>query len=89
VTAELTAFIAERHRVPGDVSASRAPYIQHRGGPKGFIKVVDGGTSALPTTRETGSTSRSATSRATTAPISFCSISPSAGGSRSGDAREW
>jgi predicted pyridoxine 5'-phosphate oxidase superfamily flavin-nucleotide-binding protein len=42
VTAELTAFIAEQDTVFfGTASAAGAPYIQHRGGPKGFIKVLD------------------------------------------------
>jgi uncharacterized protein len=42
VTAELAAFIAEQDTAfLGTASADGAPYIQHRGGPKGFIKVVD------------------------------------------------
>ena len=42
VTAELAAFIAERDTAfLATVSATSAPYIQHRGGPKGFIKVLD------------------------------------------------
>ena len=42
VTAELAAFIAEIDTVfLGTVSGDGAPYIQHRGGPKGFIKVID------------------------------------------------
>jgi predicted pyridoxine 5'-phosphate oxidase superfamily flavin-nucleotide-binding protein len=42
VTAELAAFIAELDTAfLGTVSGSGAPYIQHRGGPKGFIKVLD------------------------------------------------
>ena len=42
VTPELAAFIAEQDTAfLGTVSASGAPYIQHRGGPKGFIKVID------------------------------------------------
>ena len=42
VTAELAAFIAEQDTVFfGTASAAGAPYIQHRGGPKGFIKVLD------------------------------------------------
>jgi hypothetical protein len=42
VTPELAAFIAEQDTVfLGTASADGAPYIQHRGGPKGFIKVVD------------------------------------------------
>ena len=42
VTPELAAFIAEQDTAfLGTVSAEGAPYIQHRGGPKGFIKVVD------------------------------------------------
>jgi predicted pyridoxine 5'-phosphate oxidase superfamily flavin-nucleotide-binding protein len=42
VTPELAAFIAEQDTAfLGTASAQGAPYIQHRGGPKGFIKVVD------------------------------------------------
>ena len=42
VTPELAAFIAEMDTVFfGTANAQGAPYIQHRGGPKGFIKVID------------------------------------------------
>jgi predicted pyridoxine 5'-phosphate oxidase superfamily flavin-nucleotide-binding protein len=42
ITPDLAAFIAERDTAfLATVSAAGAPYIQHRGGPKGFIKVVD------------------------------------------------
>ncbi len=42
VTPELAKFLAEQDTAfLGTVSAEGAPYIQHRGGPKGFIKVVD------------------------------------------------
>jgi predicted pyridoxine 5'-phosphate oxidase superfamily flavin-nucleotide-binding protein len=42
VTSELAAFIAEQDTAfLGTASVNGAPYIQHRGGPKGFIKVVD------------------------------------------------
>ena len=42
VTAELAAFISELDTAfLATVSAAGAPYIQHRGGPKGFIKVLD------------------------------------------------
>src|SRR5262249_14793592 len=42
VTGELAAFIGELDTAfLGTVSAAGAPYIQHRGGPKGFIKVLD------------------------------------------------
>jgi predicted pyridoxine 5'-phosphate oxidase superfamily flavin-nucleotide-binding protein len=42
VTADLATFLAEIDTAfLGTVAASGAPYIQHRGGPKGFIKVVD------------------------------------------------
>ena len=45
VTPELAAFIAEQDTAfLATASADGAPYIQHRGGPKGFIKVVDGRT---------------------------------------------
>jgi uncharacterized protein len=42
VTPELAAFIGELDTAfLATVSAAGAPYIQHRGGPKGFIKVLD------------------------------------------------
>jgi len=42
VTPELAAFIAEQDTAfLGTASADGAPYIQHRGGPKGFVKVID------------------------------------------------
>src|SRR5258708_10974863 len=42
VTPELAPFIAELDTAfLATVSAAGAPYIQHRGGPKGFLKVLD------------------------------------------------
>jgi predicted pyridoxine 5'-phosphate oxidase superfamily flavin-nucleotide-binding protein len=42
VTPDLAAFQAEQDQAfLATASAAGAPYIQHRGGPKGFIKVVD------------------------------------------------
>ena len=42
VTPELASFIAEQDTVfLATANAQGAPYIQHRGGPKGFIKVID------------------------------------------------
>ena len=42
VTDDLAAFIAELDTAfLATVSAAGAPYIQHRGGPKGFIRVLD------------------------------------------------
>ena len=42
VTPQLTEFLTGIDTAfLGTVSAAGAPYIQHRGGPKGFIKVVD------------------------------------------------
>jgi len=42
VTPELAAFIAEQDTVfLATATADGAPYIQHRGGPRGFIKVID------------------------------------------------
>jgi uncharacterized protein len=42
VTPELAAFIAEQDTVfLATATADGAPYIQHRGGPKGFIKIID------------------------------------------------
>ena len=42
VTPDLAGFVAELDTAfLATVSAASAPYIQHRGGPKGFIKVID------------------------------------------------
>lgn len=42
VTPDLAAFIAERDSFYlGTASCDGQPYIQHRGGPKGFLRVVD------------------------------------------------
>jgi uncharacterized protein len=42
VTPELAAFLAEQDTAfLATAAADGAPYIQHRGGPKGFIKVID------------------------------------------------
>jgi predicted pyridoxine 5'-phosphate oxidase superfamily flavin-nucleotide-binding protein len=42
VTPELAKFIAEQDTVfLATATADGAPYIQHRGGPKGFVKIVD------------------------------------------------
>jgi hypothetical protein len=42
ITPELAAFIAEQDTAYlATATADGAPYVQHRGGPKGFIKVID------------------------------------------------
>jgi uncharacterized protein len=42
ITPELAKFIAEQDTAfLATASANGAPYVQHRGGPKGFIKVID------------------------------------------------
>jgi uncharacterized protein len=42
ITPELAAYVAELDTAfLATVSADGAPYIQHRGGPKGFIKIID------------------------------------------------
>ena len=48
VTSELREFIAQRDSFYlGTANADGQPYIQHRGGPKGFLKVKDGHTLAF------------------------------------------
>lgn len=48
ITPDLIDFIAERDSFYlGTASADGQPYIQHRGGPKGFSKVLDGHTLAF------------------------------------------
>ena len=42
ITPELEEFLAERDTLYlGTVSGDGQPYVQHRGGPRGFIKVLD------------------------------------------------
>jgi len=42
ITPELAAFIAEQDTAfLATATADGAPYVQHRGGPKGFIKIID------------------------------------------------
>jgi predicted pyridoxine 5'-phosphate oxidase superfamily flavin-nucleotide-binding protein len=49
LTAEVIAFIRERNSAYfATASADGQPYVQHRGGPKGFIKVLDEQTLAFP-----------------------------------------
>ena len=48
VTAELAAFIAQRDSLYlGTAAANGQPYVQHRGGPKGFLKVLNDHTLGL------------------------------------------
>ncbi len=48
ITPELAAFISQRDSFYlGTASADGQPYVQHRGGPKGFVKVLDAKTLAL------------------------------------------
>lgn len=48
VTPDLATFIAERDSLYlATASADGRPYIQHRGGPKGFLKILDGHTLAF------------------------------------------
>jgi predicted pyridoxine 5'-phosphate oxidase superfamily flavin-nucleotide-binding protein len=48
ITQELAAFLAEQDSFfLGTASADGRPYIQHRGGPKGFLKVLDSQTLAF------------------------------------------
>jgi len=48
ITAELAKFVAEQDTAfLATATADGAPYLQHRGGPKGFIKVIDDKTLGL------------------------------------------
>ena len=48
VTPELAEFVAERESLYlGTAAADGQPYIQHRGGPRGFLKVLDERTLAI------------------------------------------
>ena len=71
VTPELAAFLAERDSFYiATASAEGRPYIQHRGGPAGFLKVLDVRHLAFADSAATGSTSPPATCRRTTTPRS-------------------
>jgi len=67
VTKQLRDFIAERDSFyMATVNSDGQPYIQHRGGPKGFLKMIDDRTLmivrwGLPTLQATGNTSLMAT----------------------------
>ncbi len=48
ISGDLAAFIAEQRSLfLGTASASGQPYVQHRGGPPGFLRVLDGRTLAF------------------------------------------
>jgi uncharacterized protein len=62
ITAELAAFLGEQNSfLLATANAEGQPYVQHRGGPPGFLRVLDTTTWALPTSAGTGSTSASET----------------------------
>ena len=66
ITPDLAAFVAAQTSVfLATANRDGQPYIQHRGGPPGFLRVLDARTIALPTTPATGNTSRSAISPTT------------------------
>jgi Pyridoxamine 5'-phosphate oxidase len=90
VTPELAAFIAELDTAfLATASAGDAPYIQHRGGPKGFIKVLDEKTLAFADYAGNRQYITRATSPRTIAPTYSCSTLRADGGSNSGAARAW
>jgi uncharacterized protein len=60
-TGNETAFIAERDSFYlATVSQTGWPYMQHRGGPRGFLRVLDDSTLGARTSAATGSISASA-----------------------------
>jgi predicted pyridoxine 5'-phosphate oxidase superfamily flavin-nucleotide-binding protein len=62
VTPDLATFLAERDSVYlATANAAGQPYVQHRGGPKGFIRVLDDRTLAFADYVGNRSTSRPAT----------------------------
>jgi predicted pyridoxine 5'-phosphate oxidase superfamily flavin-nucleotide-binding protein len=63
ITPDLAAFIEAQTSVfLATASKDGQPYIQHRGGPAGFLKVLDEKTIVLPISRATGNMSLSAIS---------------------------
>lgn len=85
ITADLAAFIGTMRSVYlATVNAEGQPYIQHRGGPPGFLKVLDETRLAFADFKETGSSSRKAISRRTRRPFFSSWITRIAAGSRSG-----
>ncbi len=88
ITDDLIAFLAEVNTAYlATASAEGQPYAQHRGGPRGFIRVVGGRTLGFADYRATGSTSRPAICPRTTK--RFCSswTTRIVAGSKSGAAR--
>lgn len=68
VDGDLAAFLARcRSFYLASASSAGWPYIQHRGGPAGFLKPLDAARSVSPITRATGNSSASAISPRTTA----------------------
>jgi predicted pyridoxine 5'-phosphate oxidase superfamily flavin-nucleotide-binding protein len=60
LTAEVVDFIAQRDSAfLATSNAAGQPYVQHRGGPPGFIQAIDARTLAFPDFMATGNTLRS------------------------------
>ena len=91
VTPDLAGFIAELDTAfLATVSAEGAPYIQHRGGPKGFIKVLDDKTLGFADFAGNQQYITHQQSRRQRPRLSCsCSTSPTASASRSGAAPAW
>jgi len=71
ITPDLAAFIEAQTSVfLATVSVEGQPYIQHRGGPAGFLRVLDDKTSALSIFPVTGNTLRRAISQIIPRPTS-------------------
>jgi predicted pyridoxine 5'-phosphate oxidase superfamily flavin-nucleotide-binding protein len=72
ITPDLARFIeAQTSIFLATANAEGQPYIQHRGGPPGFLKMLDDKTSALPISPAIGNTSRRAISWTTPRRIFF------------------
>ena len=69
ITPEVAEFIAaQRSLILATASADGQPYAQHRGGPAGFLRVLDARTLGSRISAATGNTSARATSRRTPGP---------------------
>ena len=88
ITPELAAFIAEQTSVFfATANKEGQPYIQHRGGPKGFLRVLDGKTIGFTDFAGNWHILARETLPSIRKPISFSSTMPIAGGSRFGARR--
>jgi len=90
ISEDVAQFIALRDSVfLATAGPGGRPYIQHRGGPPGFLKLLDDHTIGFADFPATASTSPSAIWRRTTRRSCSCPTTPPRPGSSCGAARAW